>query len=69
MDYDLLKVKMKKNKMTYEEMAKHLGITITGFANKINQKNSSGFYVDEANKIRKKLKLTNEESFIIFFSN
>ena len=50
-------------------MAKHLGITITGFANKINQKNSSGFYVDEANKIRKKLKLTNEESFIIFFSN
>lgn len=69
MDYDLLKVKMKKNKLTYEEMARLLGITLNGFTNKINQKNSSGFYVDEANLIRKKLGLSKEEAFVIFFNN
>ena len=57
MDYDLLKVKMKKNKLTYEEMARLLGITL------------NGFYVDEANLIRKKLGLSKEEAFVIFFNN
>lgn len=69
MDYDLLKVKMKKNKVTYETMAKVLGLTLNGFANKINQSNSSGFYVDEANLIRKELNLSQEEAFTIFFNN
>lgn len=69
MDYDLLKVKMKKNKITYETMAKMLGITLNGFSNKINQTNSSGFYVDEANLIRKTLNLSREETFTIFFNN
>ncbi|PMC48588.1 transcriptional regulator [Streptococcus sp. UMB1385] len=69
MDYDLLKVKMKKNKITYESMAKMLGITLNGFSNKINQTNSSGFYVDEANLIRKTLNLSREETFTIFFNN
>lgn len=69
MDYDLLKVKMKKNKITYETMAKLLGLTLNGFANKINQCNSSGFYVDEANLIRKELNLSQEEAFAIFFNN
>lgn len=69
MDYDLLKVKMKKNKVTYETMAKLLGLTLNGFANKINQSNSSGFYVDEANLIRKELNLSQEEAFTIFFNN
>lgn len=69
MDYELLKVKMKKNKITYEAMAKMLGITLNGFSNKINQINSSGFYVDEANLIRKTLNLTREETFTIFFNN
>lgn len=69
MDYELLKVKMKKNKITYESMAKMLGITLNGFSNKINQINSSGFYVDEANLIRKTLNLTREETFTIFFNN
>lgn len=69
MDYELLKVKMKKNKITYETMAKMLGITLNGFSNKINQINSSGFYVDEANLIRKTLNLTREETFTIFFNN
>ncbi|WP_455937116.1 hypothetical protein [Gemella morbillorum] len=69
MDYDLLKVKMKKNKVTYETMAKLLGLTLNGFANKINQTNSSGFYVDEANLIRKELNLSREEAFTIFFNN
>nr|DAS10881.1 MAG TPA: Regulatory protein-modification, helix-turn-helix, transcriptional regulato, DNA [Caudoviricetes sp.] len=69
MDYELLKVKMKKNKITYESMAKMLGITLNGFSNKINQTNSSGFYVDEANLIRKTLNLSREETFTIFFNN
>nr|DAN70364.1 MAG TPA: Regulatory protein-modification, helix-turn-helix, transcriptional regulato, DNA [Caudoviricetes sp.] len=69
MDYDLLKVKMKKNKITYKSMAKMLGITLNGFSNKINQTNSSGFYVDEANLIRKTLNLSREETFTIFFNN
>lgn len=69
MDYELLKVKMKKNKITYEAMAKMLGITLNGFSNKINKINSSGFYVDEANLIRKTLNLTREETFTIFFNN
>ena len=69
LDYDLLKVKMKKNKITYESMAKMLGITLNGFSNKINQTNSSGFYVDEANLIRKTLNLSREETFTIFFNN
>ncbi len=69
MDYDLLKVKMKKNKVTYETMAKLLDLTLNGFANKINQSNSSGFYVDEANLIRKELNLSQEEAFTIFFNN
>lgn len=69
MDYDLLKVKMKKNKVTYEAMAKMLGITLNGFSNKINQTNSSGFYVDEANLIRKTLNLSREDTFTIFFNN
>lgn len=69
MDYELLKVKMKKNKVTYETMAKLLGLTLNGFANKINQTNSSGFYVDEANLIRKELNLSREEAFTIFFNN
>jgi len=69
LDYELLKVKMKKNKITYEAMAKMLGITLNGFSNKINQINSSGFYVDEANLIRKTLNLTREETFTIFFNN
>lgn len=69
MDYELLKVKMKKNKITYEAMAKMLGITLNGFSNKINQINSSGFYVDEANLIRKTLNLTREETLTIFFNN
>lgn len=69
MDYELLKVKMKKNKVTYETMAKLLGLTLNGFANKINQTNSSGFYVDEANLIRKELNLSREETFTIFFNN
>lgn len=69
MDYDLLKVKMKKNKITYESMAKMLGITLNGFSNKINQTNSSGFYVDEANLIRKTLNLSREETFTIFFNH
>ena len=69
MDYDLLKVKMKKNKVTYETMAKLLGLTLNGFANKINQTNSSGFYVDEANLIRKELNLSQEEAFTIFFNS
>ena len=69
MDYDLLKVKMKKNKVTYETMAKLLGLTLNGFANKINQTNSSGFYVDEANLIRKELNLSQKEAFTIFFNN
>nr|DAE13955.1 MAG TPA: LAMBDA REPRESSOR (TRIPLE MUTANT)/DNA COMPLEX-DNA COMPLEX, DOUBLE HELIX, TRANSCRIPTION-DNA.1A [Siphoviridae sp. ctxrg1] len=60
---------MKKNKITYEAMAKMLGITLNGFSNKINQINSSGFYVDEANLIRKTLNLTREETFTIFFNN
>ena len=69
MDYDLLKVKMKKNKVTYETMAKLLGLTLNGFANKINRTNSSVFYVDEANLIRQKLNLSQEEAFTIFFNN
>ena len=69
MDYDLLKVKMKKNKVTYEAMAKMLGITLNGFSNKINQTNSSGFYVDGANLIRKTLNLSREDTFTIFFNN
>jgi len=69
LDYDLLKVKMKKNKVTYETMAKLLGLTLNGFANKINQTNSSGFYVDEANLIRKELNLSQEEAFTIFFNS
>mgnify|MGYP000942579458 FL=1 len=69
MDYDLLKVKMKKNKVTYEAMARMLGITLNGFSNKINQTNSSGFYVDEANLIRKTLNLSREDTFTIFFNN
>lgn len=69
LDYDLLKVKMKKNKVTYETMAKLLGLTLNGFANKINRTNSSGFYVDEANLIRQKLNLSQEEAFTIFFNN
>ena len=60
---------MKKNKVTYEAMAKMLGITLNGFSNKINQTNSSGFYVDEANLIRKTLNLSREETFTIFFNN
>jgi hypothetical protein len=60
---------MKKNKITYESMAKMLGITLNGFSNKINQTNSSGFYVDEANLIRKTLNLSREETFTIFFNN
>ena len=50
-------------------MAKLLGLTLNGFANKINQSNSSGFYVDEANLIRKELNLSQEEAFTIFFNN
>lgn len=69
MDYDLLKVKMKKNKVTYETMAKLLSLTLNGFANKINRTNSRGFYVDEANLIRQKLNLSQEEAFTIFFDN
>jgi hypothetical protein len=60
---------MKKNKITYKSMAKMLGITLNGFSNKINQTNSSGFYVDEANLIRKTLNLSREETFTIFFNN
>ena len=50
-------------------MAKLLGLTLNGFANKINRTNSSGFYVDEANLIRQKLNLSQEEAFTIFFNN
>jgi hypothetical protein len=60
---------MKKNKVTYEAMARMLGITLNGFSNKINQTNSSGFYVDEANLIRKTLNLSREDTFTIFFNN
>ena len=62
MDYDLLKVKMKKNKVTYETMAKLLGLTLNGFANKINRTNSSGFYVNQT-----KIELKSRGSIHYFF--
>lgn len=68
MNYDFLKVKMRTNKVSYNEMAKYLGLTLNGFANKINRRQSKGFYVDEANLIKEKLKLTTDETMQIFFN-
>ena len=49
---------------TYSDCSKVLGLTITGFSNKIN--GHSNFYIHEANKLSEYLQLTEDEKVAIF---
>lgn len=64
LDSDKLKGRLKENRLTYEDCASALGISVTTFSSKINGR--SQFKLVEANKLAKLLKLTGKEKTEIF---
>ena len=61
-----LKGKLKERGITYDEGAKALKISITAFANKVNEKTK--FTIMEAQQLGTFLEMTNEEKIDIFLN-
>lgn len=60
-----LKGLMREKKVTYENLAEHLKMSISAFSNKINGK--SVFSVSEANAIIMFLDIPKEKIYVYFF--
>lgn len=65
MDLDVLKNKIFERRLTYQECAKPLGITVTTFSQKINGR--SDFKLKEVINLVEFLNLTKEESYALVF--
>ena len=65
MDKLKLKAKLVEKEKTYKDCAKALGISVSSFANKANEK--SKFTVPEAKALSVFLEMTNDETMTILF--
>ena len=66
MDYAKLRGILSEKKKRYYECASALGISVTSFSSKMNEK--SKFSVPEANALSDFLELSDEDKLLIFFT-
>lgn len=59
-----IKGMLREKEKTYADCAKHIGISETSFANKVNGKKK--FYIDELNALGDYLEMTGEQKASIF---
>lgn len=64
-----LKGKMREMNVTQEELAKHIGISLSSLSRKLQGVGGSVFTINEANKIYDMLQLSSEEAMAIFFAD
>lgn len=68
MNYELLKEELLKKNISYEEMAKCLGMSVSTFYRKIGNQ-TSPFSIKQAGIMKQKLNLSKSKAAIIFFDD
>lgn len=66
MNYNLLKDEMLKQKISYDEMAMFLNMSVSTFYRKMNRQ-TAPFSIKDADLIKQKLRLSTRKAAVIFF--
>ncbi len=68
MNADMLKGKIRENAMTQEDVAKHIGLSLSRFNAKLNETGGAEFSLREIQSIRNLFRFSPDQVDQIFFS-